>query len=87
MVIFLQNLWVTDIAFFCHRRKQNYRIRHSDRTKNTRQREISIEPVSIPEGCHFTYQSRFYSLKVYSKLTMALTIISIGEEELQIHVV
>ena len=47
---------------------------------NTCQRKISIEPVSTAEGRHFTYQSHFYSLKVYSKLTMALTIISIGEE-------
>ena len=66
--------------FFCHRQKQNYCIRHSDRAFNARQREISVKPVSIAKGCRFTYWSRFYSLKVYSKLTIALTVVSIGEE-------
>ena len=47
-LFFLQNLQVTDITFFCHRRKQNYRIRNSYRTFNARQREIPVEPVSVP---------------------------------------
>ena len=80
MAIFFAKSVSDRYFFFYHRRKQNYHIRHSDQAFNTCQREISIEPVSIAEGCHSTYQSRFYSLKVYSKLTMALTIISIGEE-------
>ena len=65
---------------FYHWQKQNYRLQHSDQAFNAGQREISIEPVSITKGCRFTYQSHFYSLKVYSKLTMALTVVSIGEE-------
>ena len=80
MVIFFAKSVSDRYFFFYHRRKQNYHIRHSDQAFNTCQREISIEPVSIAEGCHSTYQSRFYSLKVYSKLTMALTVISVGEE-------
>ena len=47
---------------------------------NAREIETSVEPVSIAKGCRFTNSSRFYSLKVYSKLTIALTVVSIGEE-------
>ena len=64
---------------FCYRRKQNYRTRHSNQAFNARQIEISVGPVSLAKGCHFTYQSR-YSLKVCSNLTTALTVISTGEE-------
>ena len=63
-------------CFFCHRRKQNYYIRHSDRAFNAPQIEISVEPVSTAKGNRFTYRSRFYLLKVYSILTIALTAIS-----------
>ena len=48
-----------DYCFFCHRRKQKYRIRHSDRAFNTRQIEISTVPVSIAKGCRFAYRSWF----------------------------
>ena len=40
--------------FFCHRRKQNYHIRHSNRAFNAREIETSVEPVSIAKGCRFT---------------------------------
>ena len=63
-------------CFFCYRRKQNYYMRHSDRAFNAPQIEISVEPVSTAKGNRFTYRSCFYSLKVYSILTMALTVIS-----------
>ena len=59
-------------CFFCNWWKQNYCIHYSDQAFNARQVEISVELVSMAKDCRFTYQSRFYSLKVYSKYMLPL---------------
>ena len=71
---------MTNIAFFATDKNQKNCIHHSDWAFNALQIEISVEPVSIAKGWRFTHQSCSYSFKVYSKLTMTLTFISVGKE-------
>ena len=81
---FFCKIFKWQILLFCPWQKQNYRICHSDQAFNACQIEISIEPVSIAKGCHFIYQSCFYSLKGEERGE----VISVEEESsVQIHVV